>query len=85
MDLQYQARCWWKCVKAQGKNGRKRVHTTPDIDFNETFSPVARMDTIRTILAIVAKNKWLVYQMDFKSAFLNGYLEEEVYVEQPQG
>ena len=56
------------------------------IDFNETFAPVARMDTVRTILVIAAQNKWLVYQMDvLKPTFLNGYLEEEVYVEQPQG
>ena len=57
----------------------------PGIDFNETFAPVARMDTVRTVLAIAAQNKWQVHQMDVKSAFLNGYLEEEVYVEQPQG
>ena len=43
------------------------------------------MDTIRTVLVIAAQNKWHVYQMDVKSTFLNGYLEEEVYVEQPQG
>ena len=55
----------------------------PDIDFNETFAPVACMDTVRTVLAIAAKNKWNVYQMDVESAFLNGYLEEELYVEQP--
>ena len=57
----------------------------PDIDFNETFAPVARMDTVRTVLAIVAQNKWPVYQMDVKSTFLNGYIEGKVYVEQPQG
>ena len=57
----------------------------PDIDFNETFPPVARMDTVREVLAISAQNKWCFYQMDIKSTFLNGYLEEEVYVEQPQG
>ena len=56
----------------------------PGIDFNETFTPVARMDTVRTVLAIAAQNKWHVHQMDVKSEFLNGYLEEEVYVEQPQ-
>ena len=56
-----------------------------DIEFNETFAPVAHMDTARTVLAIAVQNKWHVYQMDVKSAFLNGYLEEEVYVEQPQG
>ena len=43
------------------------------------------MDTVITVLAIAAQNKWLVHQMDVKSAFLNGYLEEEVYVEQTQG
>ena len=57
----------------------------PDIDFNETFAQVVCMDTVRTTLAIAAQNKWYVYQMDVKSAFLNGYLEEEVYVEHPQG
>ena len=57
----------------------------PDIDFNETFAQVTCMDTIRTILAIAAQNKWPVYKMDVKSAFLNGYIDEEVYVEQPQG
>ena len=55
----------------------------PDIDFNETFAPITCMDTVRTILVIAAQNKWHVYQMDVKSTFLNGYLEEEVYVEQP--
>ena len=57
----------------------------PSIDFNETFAPVARMDTVKTVLAIATQNKWHVYQMDVKSKFLNGYIEEEVYVEQPQG
>ena len=53
----------------------------PNIDFNETFALVAHMDTVRTILAIAAQNKWHVIQMDVKSEFLNGYLEEKVYVE----
>ena len=55
------------------------------IDYDETFAPVARMDTIRAVLAIAAQNQWPVYQMDVKSAFLNGILEEEVYVDQPPG
>ena len=53
----------------------------PGIDLNETFALVAHMDTVKIVLAIVAQNKWLVYQMDVKSTFLNGYLDEEVYVE----
>ena len=55
------------------------------IDYGETFALVARMDTIRAVLAIAAQNQWPVYQMDVKSAFLNGILEEEVYVDQPPG
>ena len=56
----------------------------PGIDFNEMFAPVACIDTVRIVLAIAVQKKWHVHQMDVKSAFLNGYLEEEVYVEQPQ-
>jgi len=55
------------------------------VDYDETFAPIARMDTIRVVLAIVAQNKWPLYQMDVKSTFLNGFLEEEVYVDQPLG
>jgi hypothetical protein len=54
-------------------------------DYGETFALVARLDTVRTLLAIVAQHKWKVYQMDVKSAFLNGFLEGEVYVDQPPG
>ena len=57
----------------------------PGVDFNETFAPVVRMETIRTVLALAAQLKLQVYQLDVKSAFLNGEIEEEVYVEQPQG
>ena len=57
----------------------------PGVDFHETFAPVARLDTIRTIIAVAAQKGWLLYQLDIKSAFLNGKLEEDIYVEQPQG
>jgi hypothetical protein len=46
---------------------------------------VARYTSIRTIIALAAKMKWKLYQMDVKTAFLNGVIEEEVYIEQPQG
>eukprot|EP00253_Pinus_taeda_P025064 PITA_25064 len=52
-------------------------------DYDETFAPVARMETVRTVLSIATQHKWKIYQMDVKSAFLNGVLKEEVYVEQP--
>ncbi|CAL8132939.1 unnamed protein product [Prunus armeniaca] len=57
----------------------------PGIDYNEAFAPVARLDTIRTLIALAAQKEWSLYQLDVKSAFLNGILKEEVYVEQPQG
>lgn len=55
------------------------------IDFDETFAPVARMEAIIMFLAYACSRKIKVYQMDVKSAFLNGELEEEVYIEQPEG
>lgn len=56
----------------------------PRVDFNETFASVVRMETIQTVLALAAQLKTEVFQLDVKSTFLNGELEEEVYVEQPQ-
>src|ERR687886_229713 len=55
------------------------------IDYDETFAPVARLEAIRIFLAFSANQDFKVYQMDVKSAFLNGNLEEEVYVRQPLG
>ncbi|KAJ9557496.1 hypothetical protein OSB04_012110 [Centaurea solstitialis] len=55
------------------------------IDYDETFAPVARLEAIRLFLAFVAHMNFKVYQMDIKNAFLNGKLNEEVYVAQPPG
>lgn len=55
------------------------------VDFQETFAPVARFETVRTLLALAAQLKWPVYHLDIKSAFLNGELYEDVYVTQPEG
>jgi hypothetical protein len=55
------------------------------IDYEEKFSPVARYTSIRTIITLAAKMKWKLHQMDVKIAFLNGVIEEEVYIEQPLG
>ena len=57
----------------------------PGIDFYETFSSVARLDAIRTVIDVAAQKKWKIFQLDVKFAFLNGRLDEEIYVEQPQG
>jgi hypothetical protein len=55
------------------------------IDFEEVFAPVARLDTVRLLLAFAANLGWKVHHLDVKSAFLHGDLEEEVYVPQPEG
>ncbi|GKC86743.1 zinc finger, CCHC-type containing protein [Tanacetum coccineum] len=55
------------------------------VDYDEVFAPVARIETVRVILALAGSNGWRVHHLDVKSAFLNGTLEEEVYVSQPEG
>ena len=55
------------------------------VDFFDTFALVARQDTIRMLLAIETQKGWKICQLDVKSAFLNGFKEEEIYVEQPEG
>lgn len=55
------------------------------IDFEETFSPAAMLKSIRILLAIAAAFDYEVWQMDVKIAFLNGYLDESIYMVQPDG
>jgi hypothetical protein len=55
------------------------------LDFGETYAPVARLESIRILLAYATYHGFKLYQMDVKSAFLNGPIKEEVYVEQPPG
>ncbi|GJY84631.1 retrovirus-related pol polyprotein from transposon TNT 1-94 [Tanacetum coccineum] len=55
------------------------------IDFEESFAPVARIEAIRIFIANAANKNMTIYQMDIKTAFLNGVLKEEVYVSQPKG
>ncbi|HEV7736056.1 MAG TPA: reverse transcriptase domain-containing protein, partial [Chlamydiales bacterium] len=55
------------------------------VDFNETFASVARMESMRTLLHVGAIQDWEIHQMDVKTAFLHGELEEELFMEQPEG
>ncbi|GKD95831.1 retrovirus-related pol polyprotein from transposon TNT 1-94, partial [Tanacetum coccineum] len=55
------------------------------IDFEESFAPFARIEAIRIFIVNVAHKNMTIYQMDVKTAFLNGELKEEVYVSQPEG
>ena len=55
------------------------------IDYEETFSLVAQYTSIRAIMALASMMKWDLHQMDVKTSFLNGVIEEEAYIEQPQG
>jgi hypothetical protein len=55
------------------------------LDFEETFAPVARLESIHILLAYAAHHSFKLFKMDMKSAFLNGPIKEEVYVEQPPG
>ena len=64
---------------AQGYNQQE------GIDYDETFAPVARLESIRILLAYACAYDFKLFQMDVKSAFLNGFINEEVYVAQPPG
>lgn len=55
------------------------------MDFGDTFSPVVKMTTVRIILTLASYHRWEVRQVDINNAFLNGYLSETVYMNQPQG
>jgi hypothetical protein len=55
------------------------------VDFDDAFAPIARMESVRLLLALAAQEGWRVHHMGVKSAFLNGDLKEEVYVHQPPG
>lgn len=74
-----------KIIKHKARLVAKGYVQKYGVDYKEVFAPVARIETVRTILAYAAQMQWKVHHMDVKTAFLNGELEEEVYVLQPEG
>jgi len=74
-----------KVIKHKARLVAKGYAQVQGVDFEEVFAPVARIETVRVLLALVAQGGWEVYHMDVKSAFLNGDLSETVYVKQPSG
>ncbi|GKF13063.1 retrovirus-related pol polyprotein from transposon TNT 1-94, partial [Tanacetum coccineum] len=75
-----------KCIlKNKARLVARGYRQEEGIDFEESFTPVARLEAIRIFLAFAAHMNMVIYQMDVKTAFLNGNLREEVYVSQPDG
>lgn len=74
-----------KVVKHKARIVVKGYVQRKGIDYDEVFAPVVRLETICLLLALSAKENWTVHHLDVKSAFLNGELNEEVYVTQPEG
>ncbi|GJY93781.1 retrovirus-related pol polyprotein from transposon TNT 1-94 [Tanacetum coccineum] len=79
----------WELVdKPFGKNARlvaKGYAQEEGIDFEESFAPVARLEAVRIFIAYAAHKYFPIYQIDVKTAFLNGPLKKEVYAAQPDG
>jgi hypothetical protein len=85
----------WVFKNKQGEDGevvRNKAHLVAQgfsqvegLDFGETFAPVARLEAIRILLPFAASKGFRIYQMDVKSPFLNGVIQEEVFVRQPPG
>jgi hypothetical protein len=83
----------WVFKNKHGEDGevvRNKAHLVAQgysqvegLDFGETFAPIAHHEAIRILLAFAASMGFKLYQMDMKSAFLNGFIREEVYVRQP--
>ncbi|GJS48528.1 retrovirus-related pol polyprotein from transposon TNT 1-94 [Tanacetum coccineum] len=74
----------WLCVKNKARLVAKGFRQEEGLDFEESFAPVARLEAIRIFIANAASKNMTVYQMDVKTAFLNGELKEEVYVHKPE-
>lgn len=72
-------------LKDKARLVAKGFQQHPGLNVGETFSPVAKMTTIRIILAVAMSLNWKIRQIDVKNGFLNGELKEEIFMVQPEG
>ncbi|GKA27460.1 retrovirus-related pol polyprotein from transposon TNT 1-94 [Tanacetum coccineum] len=72
-------------LKNKARLVAKEYRQDEGIDFEESFAPIARIEAIRIFIANAATKNMIIYQMDVKTTFLNGDLQEEVFVSQPEG
>jgi hypothetical protein len=87
--------CKWVYRTKYASNGSVEIHKArlvskglskvEGIEYNETFYPVAKMNSIILVLSLATSHKWEVHQLDVKSSFLHGDLQEEIYMEQSLG
>ena len=76
---------YWRVEKYKARFVAWGYSQVEGIEYKETFALVMRYSSIRSILALSTRMGWKIHQMDVKTTFLNGFIEEEVYIEQPKG
>ena len=84
---------WVYALKENAETGKifkaryvaKGYNQTEGIDYHETFAPTANLTSVRALIQIAAQNNFLVHQMDVKTAYLHAPIEEDIYLEQPEG
>ncbi|GKB45495.1 retrovirus-related pol polyprotein from transposon TNT 1-94 [Tanacetum coccineum] len=85
VDLQSQERRTWGRTKKKARLVAKGYRQEEGVNFEESFAPVSRLEAILIFIANATNKNMTIYQMDVKTAFLNGELHEVVYVSQPEG
>jgi len=85
VGVRFEAGQAWERHSLQSQAGGEGVHSEAGVDYTETFSPVARFTTLRVLLTVAANRDLEVHHLDIKTAFLNGFLEEEIFMQQPEG